>query len=674
MSIRFRLIVMMTTLWVLGMSLPFVWQQSLSDTYLKVDGVSLQAYEVAAAHDAQKALDALSAQYSTSTSTQGPTQEPEKLRSLLEAMRRSYPMEIRQVEIALDAAAELSAAQQQASALDPDAAQAELALALGDASFYLERVRTDLIDELPRTAALPLGTTTLASPMFQFSIAAYALVGLLLFLCLSRCVLFPLGRLRAAIRRLGQGQWNTDLRLGAIHEWADLQRALVHMREMHRQLDAAAHTDDLTGLPNRTRCEEWIESFAASRQNGFICLIDIDNLARINEALDSHFGDICIREIADRMRLIAKPHDRIGRYGGDKFLLIRPCDETDPNDPDGLMMGQALVDELQMSYQKSGQRVQLSVSIGIACSPRQGRDAYQLLGAANTALGLAKRNGGAHARISDGTVRGSSREMSARLRELLDGLDKREFEAHLQPIIDTSTGQVVYAEALARWQHDNRLIMPGEFISAAQVSGNINLLSGQVFVDACEQLQQLHRAGYNIPLAFNLSALELVPSHIDNLIYLFQVSALPKGSIEFEITEQAMLDNLATAEPLLCKLTEAGFKLTLDDFGTGYSSLTHLQRLPISKIKIDRSFVARLEQERTSREIISALARLASGLDLEIVAEGVEKHSQMRLLNELGCPVQQGYLFSPAVPAPRLIEWMRKGLRGDQYLSPACAA
>jgi EAL domain-containing protein (putative c-di-GMP-specific phosphodiesterase class I) len=299
----------------------------------------------------------------------------------------------------------------------------------------------------------------------------------------------------------------------------------------------------------------------------------------------------------------------------------------------------------------------MSVSIGIAVYPGDGEHGEQLVSSADAAMYLAKRSGRNNAKFASPELTGDARRQLVQISDIRRGLEEGEFEPFYQPVLDVTAGRVVGAEALLRWRHPQRgIVAAGEFIPAAEDSGLIHALGERCLVKACE-----HAAAWGdsnpIRISVNLSARQIEDrTAIGMLDRLHRSGGHVKG-LDFEITESAILQQVDRAQETLAQIRALGHHLSVDDFGTGYSSMVYLQRFPISRIKIDRSFVSRMETSREAHAFVSATIALARSLDLEVVAEGVETVSQARKLQSLGCTLQQGYYFTAALPAAEFEAW-----------------
>ena len=676
MSIRNRLLALVLGIWVAGYITPLILYRDLSVAHTQHDHVFNLSRQMAAAQIISSEISnyqQLQSQYNDYQTLIVP-QQSHRFIDALTTLRAAYPAQTSRIEADLDRALQTASDANKLGFEAQVKARGQVLNDLKQAGVKSSQLHDQLARGFPDTPAMGIANQRWAqSTVWQTAIAFLFFAGLLHY------VLRPWTGLSEALRKLAAGLPVPELDLQPRHGLGHIHKVLKQLRNLNRRLDETAHTDPLTLTANRHRCEQWIEEFAAEGQKGHVLLVDVDGLNQINIGLGSHIGDMCIREVSERIGKLIGPQELMGRYSGDKFLIISPNSRQDTLKEDHAQelpqLAQMIISSMQEPYMRCGHRISLSVSIGIAVAPRHGRDAFQLIGAANSALTDAKRFGRSNAQIARSAFRGKPLEMFRHLSEIDRALEKGEFQAHLQPVIDTHTGAVVCVEALARWHHPERgVLSPHHFMTAMETGGKIAQLSTQLFIGVCEHLADFRLRRIDVPLAFNLSASELQADHIHKLMDTFASTGLPRGSIEFEITETSLIENVARVMPLIHELRAAGFRIALDDFGTGYSSLTHLQTMPINKIKIDRSFVERLATEKQSREITSALSQLAKGLDLTIVAEGVESEAQSNMLISRGVPLQQGYLFARPMPHDEFLSWYYKRSTPQVMSRRLCAA
>ena len=441
------------------------------------------------------------------------------------------------------------------------------------------------------------------------------------------------------------------------------------------QLTHALHHDALTGLPNQLALVAALtraQADADERRAPFaLLLLDLDNYQRVNRALGYAAGDELLRETAQRLAPLAPRGGLIARTGSDEFaILITSPEPADAGDihADAQALARRLLVAIQQPYHYDHQPVHLSASIGIAFYPDsrhprnepRGHDSVSpVLRWADQAQQQAKRSGGSRLMLhvpDDGALDARRLKLES---DLYDGVRNGEFSLHFQPITSSATGGVVGVEALMRWQHpEHGLVPPSTFIPLAESIGLINYLGNWVLKAACMQLMQWDARGIALEyVAVNVSPQQFRnPRFKDSVQEALAMSGADPHRLVFEITESLLMQDPAHATLLLEELTALGIRFAVDDFGTGYSSLAYLQRFPLSKLKIDRSFVVNLITSHNDQAIVSAVVGLARTLGLELVAEGVETLAQRDLLQKLGCDQIQGWLVCKALPSDELAQ------------------
>jgi len=450
-----------------------------------------------------------------------------------------------------------------------------------------------------------------------------------------------------------------------ISAWQDGEARLTH----------ALHHDALTGLPNQLALAAALTRAQADaderRAPVALLLLDIDDYQRVNRALGYAAGDELLRETARRLAQFALRGELIARTGSDEFAILltpSPHAGADAIHADAQTLAHRLLTAIQQPYDYGNQPVHLSASIGIAFYPdprhsadesRGHGDASPVLRWADQALQQAKHGGGNRLMLhvpGDGTLDARRLKLES---DLYDGVRNGEFSLHFQPITRSATGGVVGVEALIRWHHPvHGLVPPSTFIPLAESVGLINYLGNWVLKAACMQLMQWDAQGIALEyVAVNVSPQQFRnPRFKDSVQEALDLSGADPRRLVFEITESLLMQDPAHATVLLEELTALGIRFAVDDFGTGYSSLAYLQRFPLSKLKIDRSFVVNLITSHNDQAIVSAVVGLARTLGLELVAEGVETHAQRELLQKLGCDHIQGWLVCKALPSDELAQ------------------
>jgi len=436
-------------------------------------------------------------------------------------------------------------------------------------------------------------------------------------------------------------------------------RLAESLKLANEQLRELAFRDPLTGLPNRSQFEEQLErSVDQCEQSGAalsLLFIDLDGFKPVNDSFGHPVGDAVLREVGERLRAIARDGDMVARAGGDEFLLasvrlVRPQDSS--------RLAERVLDALGRPYTVAGRDVSLSCSIGIVRFPEHGsRD--KLIAHADAAMYEAKRVGGSTYTFFESRMEIDMREQVELQRDLRLALERSELELFYQPKVDGRSGQITGAEALVRWHHPERgRLGPGLFIPIAERFGLIGALGNWVIDDACRQMRVWLDGGLRMRVSVNLSVHQL---RQDDLVARIRGALLrhdvdPK-LLTFEITESVAMEDTQATMRAFALLARLGVCLSIDDFGTGYSSLAYLRKLPARQLKIDRSFVADIDQSADALAVVDAVVRLAHALGLKVVAEGVETATQRDILLGLHCDELQGYLFAKPMSARALTLW-----------------
>jgi diguanylate cyclase (GGDEF)-like protein/PAS domain S-box-containing protein len=464
-----------------------------------------------------------------------------------------------------------------------------------------------------------------------------------------------------------------------------LSRDITERKDAERRIARLAYFDALTDLPNRQsfleRVDQEIERCSGSARRLGVLFMDLDGFKAINDTMGHGAGDEILRGAADRLRQALRPGDvvscfwpsgdvELARLGGDEFTALI-VDISQPED--ALAVANRVLQLMRQPFNLNGRPVMLTASIGIAVYPEDGVDGVTLLKHADTAMYHAKDLGRDNSQyyrnvLTENAVRRLELEGSLR-----QALQRDEFALVFQPQIDASTGVMVAAEALIRWEHPARgTISPLEFIPVAEENGLIVTIGQWVIRRACAEAARWQTDGLDLRVEVNLSPMQFKdPDLLDSVRAALADSCLPPQRLEFEITEGALMADSSQTMATLNALRDMGVRVSLDDFGTGYSSMSYLKRLPLSSLKIDRSFVEGLPHQEESVAIVRAILSLARSLGFNVTAEGVETVEQAHMLRHMACDVVQGFLFSKPVPAeeiPRLIT-QRLSERG----SPAAA-
>jgi diguanylate cyclase (GGDEF)-like protein len=430
-----------------------------------------------------------------------------------------------------------------------------------------------------------------------------------------------------------------------------------HNQQLERanaQLEHAATHDSLTGLPNRLLLTDRLAQATAQSERysrGFaVLVIDLDRFKSINDSLGHIAGDEMLTEVARRLRAVLRKADTLARLGGDEFVLV--LNEIAAA-RDAESVASKLLASLAVPVVLSGIEVQISASIGISLFPQDGVDAESLLKHADAAMYHAKKNGRNAFQFFAPVMNVFARERLELESGLRRALAQSEFELHYQPKVDVGTGRIESAEALIRWRHPKRgLTAPSGFIPIAEETGLIVPIGEWVLREACRQARAWQTGGLRpLRIAVNLSPQQFKQkSLIATVKNALEAARLDPGYLELELTESAVMHDAESSIQVLRQLSTLGVRISVDDFGTGYSSLSYLRRLPLDKLKIDRSFIREVVASRDDAEIVRAIISLAHSLHLKVIAEGVETAEQLSFLRGLGCDQYQGFHCSPPVP------------------------
>ncbi len=519
-------------------------------------------------------------------------------------------------------------------------------------------------------AVLTRPVAEVAAPFRQVQVllGAITLMGLALFAVGSawtaRRVTGPLRSLVLASERLALGEYNVPMRgVRRADEIGELARAFDHMRASvaasQIEMERLAYADRLTGMPNRERfrqaLQQAIERSSTPQGQISVLMLDLDRFKHVNDVLGYAVGDRLLCAVAERLTtVVLRDGDLVACLGGDKFALLLPGTDVDAAGA----VAQRIARSFERPVKLDDHTVDLSAGVGIACWPAHGGDAQTLIVHAEVAMYAAKGKPEV-AQVYDPAKDSASLQSLSLLSELRQAVEQDELRLFVQPKIRLGDGRVVGGEALLRWQHPLRgLLPPLQFIPFAEQTGFVRHLTLWVLEESARQWAALQVHG-PLRLSVNLSTRDLLdlelPQKLDAILARHGV---PESGLCLEITESAIMDDPVRAQSTLNALSARGFKLSIDDFGTGYSSLAYLRRLPVDELKIDRSFVIAMERNADDANIVRSTIELAHNLGLSVVAEGIENAHVLGQLAKLDCDEGQGYHMSRPLPVAEFVAWV----------------
>ena len=509
----------------------------------------------------------------------------------------------------------------------------------------------------------------------QVALAWITALGVVMFavgsIFVARRVTTPLRSLVNAAGIMGRGRYDVPMdfterkdEIGGLAQAFDAMRINIGVQQDEiRQL---AYWDRLTGLPNRAQFREAVQAhmlkFAqdtngSADKNMAIIMLDMDRFKHVNDVLGYSFGDQLLIAVARRLtEREMRVGDMVARLGGDEFAVILSGSDAET----AVAVAQRIAKSFEQPLALEDQNVDMSASMGIACFPQHAQEVDALLSRAEVAMYAAKART-TLMQVYDPSLDSASTQTLSMLSELRQAVAQGELRLFLQPKIALATNRVVAAEALVRWQHPERgLVPPLDFIPFAEQTGFVRELTNWVFRETARLFQSLDSGSPNLRIAINLSTRDLLdvefPARLDVMLAEFNVQ--PQAFC-LEITESAIMDDPQRAQNTLQILSDRGFKLSIDDFGTGYSSLAYLKSLPVDELKIDKSFVMKMESDEDDAKIVRSTIDLAHNLGLTVVAEGVENALIWDKLKALECDEAQGYFMSRPIPAHEFNAWAR---------------
>lgn len=524
--------------------------------------------------------------------------------------------------------------------------------------------------------------------IFVIGILRALVLGLLLYLIYEWLLTRPLTRMIEHMSRIDPGRpGEHSLPMPKGHErnelglWVETANGLLAAIEHNMQLRHEAENslqrmtqyDSLTGLPNRQQLQQQLdnilgEAARVQRRVAVLCL-GLDDFKGLNEQYSYQNGDRMLRALADRLRALSGRVGALARLGGDQFVLVlfgleQPYEAAE--------LAQKVLDDLERPVVLDQQPIRLRATIGITLYPEDGDSTEKLLQKAEQTMTLAKSRSRNRYQFYVASIDSEMRARRDLQNDLAEAVKRGEFHLVYQPQIDYRLKRITGVEALLRWTHPSgKMVPPDVFIPLAELNGSILGIGEWVLDEACRQLSEWHRQGFgNLRMAVNLSTVQLhhaeLPEMISNLLRTHQ---LPPETLELEVTETGLMEDIAAATHNLHSLRRSGALIAIDDFGTGYSSLSYLKSLPLDKIKIDKSFVRDMAVDEGDTTIVRAIIQLGKSLGMLVIAEGVETAEQERYLIDEGCNEGQGYYYSKPLPAAELVALLRQSLRIEHRLN-----
>ncbi|HTF96268.1 MAG TPA: EAL domain-containing protein [Cellvibrio sp.] len=446
-----------------------------------------------------------------------------------------------------------------------------------------------------------------------------------------------------------------------------LERAIryaIERKQTEQHLTRLAHYDPLTDVPNRILFRDRLEhaiNLAERDNNSFtLMFIDLNGFKQVNDNFGHDAGDAIIRICAERLNACLRRSDSVARMGGDEFTLLL---QKIANNTDVAHIAEKVIRAIEMPADINGHEVVVGCSIGIAIYPQAGRDADTLLKHADMAMYRAKQEPNSNYRFFTEMMNQDVRRQLRLEADLRAALKKQQFVLHYIPRVEISTGKVVALEALLRWDKPGMgLLNASDFITTAEETGILTAIGYWAIRQACNDVKNLQAFwGGPLMVAINLSVRQFKDENlVHEVARIFADSDIQPGDIEFEITETVFADNIELVSLCMRPLSFFGINFLLDSFGAGNSSLLHLQRLPISSVKIDLNFLQELNRSHTDKRLVSAMVTLAHNLGKLVVAEGVETKEQKDWLKEMGCDLMQGYYFSAPKSYAEIMDWLQE--------------
>lgn len=450
---------------------------------------------------------------------------------------------------------------------------------------------------------------------------------------------------------------------GEVMHYVSTLNDITTLKDAQQRLERLVHFEPLTGLPNRVLLADRMQQAlaAADRSGGqlAVCFLDLDGFKAVNDRFGHHAGDRLLIEVAHRLERVMRCADTLARIGGDEFILLL----TDVEGVPDIEMGLArILEAVAQPFQIEGNEVSVSASVGVTHYPCDKSDADALLRHADQAMYEAKQLGRKRFHMFDTERDRDVQRSHLKTERIREALAQDELRLYYQPKVNLSTGEVIGAEALLRWQHPERgLVGPMEFLPQVEHTDLIIDIEEWVLGNALSQMAEWGQIGVNIPISVNIAARHF---HRSNFVprlseILDQHPKVPKQLLELEILESSALEDIEQVRQVIADCQALGVGFALDDFGTGYSSLTYLKRLRANVLKIDRSFVMAMLNDKEDLAIIDGIIGLAEAFNMQVIAEGVETVEHGIELVRRGCPLAQGYAIARAMPGSEIPAWIR---------------
>jgi diguanylate cyclase (GGDEF)-like protein len=480
----------------------------------------------------------------------------------------------------------------------------------------------------------------------------------------ARRVVKPVTALIHSTRRLGAGEYSAEIEVTSHDEIGELASSFNSMRKGIAEREAhildLAYRDSLTGLPNRAlfseRLVEALEQARGTSAPLALLMIDLDRFKYVNDTLGHDLGDLLLQQVSARIKAVTeRPGNLVARLGGDEFAMLMQGDNLAAAE----RHAEALLAAFEQPFFVEEQVLDMTGSIGIVVYPEHGDDMHTLLRHADIAMYAAKRARSGFSVFQSGQDELIAEHLSL-MGEMRRALEHNEFVLHYQPKMNLRTGTVEHVEALLRWQHPVRgLLGPEHFISFAEQTGYIRMITRWVLHHAVAQCAIWQSQNIDLQIAVNVSVRDLVQLDLpETVAKCLSEHGVAPSRLWIEITESALMDDPGKAIATLHRLKANGVNLSIDDFGTGYSSLSYLKRMPVHELKIDKSFVLGMALDHEDETIVRSTIDLGHNMGLRVVAEGVESQAAMNRLRHLGCDLAQGYFLSTALPAIELEGWL----------------